>query len=466
MPSFSLSPPSQILTKFKQKPTNSSRPCIVQSVLNLCSQGRIREAVDCLELLPSKGLHLDSKSLAFLIQQCGSYKSVKEGKRVHLYIKLATCWTKPRILLVNNLINMYFKFGDDAQARKLFDKMSVRNLYSWNNMLAGYAKLGMIKPAKKLFDKMPEKDVVSWNTMIIAYARNGYYNNALRFYGLLRNSGLGFNAFSFAGVLSVCVKVKDVGLTRQVHCQVIVSGFPLNVVLLSSVVDAYAKSGEMRDARKLFDEMKGRDILAWTTLVSGYAKWGDLKSARELFDVMPEKNSVSWTALIAGYARHGMGYEALELFTRMVLYRVTPDQFTFSSCLCACASISSLRHGKQIHCCLIRTGFRPNTIVVSSLIDMYSKCANLELGRRVFDLMAYVLLSSIYGSLGKWDAVAKVRKLMNERQVKKQRAVSWVEIGNEMHSFSVSDGSHPLKQEIYLALEQLAGQIEDEAAIT
>ena len=47
------------------------------------------------------------------------------------------------------------------------------------------------------------------------------------------------------------------------------------MALCSAVVDCYAKCGEMGDARKLFDEMPKRDVLAWTTIVSGYAKWGD-----------------------------------------------------------------------------------------------------------------------------------------------------------------------------------------------
>ncbi|KAK9287415.1 hypothetical protein L1049_015836 [Liquidambar formosana] len=510
---------------------------------------------------------------------------------------------------VEPFINMYLKCGKDVEARRVFDKMSVRNLYSWNNMLSGYAKHGMIKPARRLFDKMPEKDVVSWNTMVIGYAQSGGFDEALRFYRELRRSGIGYNDFSFAGILTVCVKLKEVELTRQVHCQVFVAGFLSNVVLSSSVVDAYAKCGEMGDARKLFDGMPARDVLAWTTLVSGYAKWGDMKSASEMFNEMPEKNPVSWTSLIAGYTRNGQGHMALELFTKMMGFRVRPDQFTFSSCLCACASIASLKHGKQIHACMIRTNFRPNTIVVSSLIDMYSKCGSLEVGWRVFNLMgnkqdivlwntmvsalgqhgcgeeamrvfddmvrsglkpdrislvvilnacshsglvqeglrffesmtcdhgivpnqehyaclidllgragwfnevmnqlekmpckpdervwnallgvcrihgnielgrkaaehlielepqssaAYVLLSSIYAALGKWESVEKVRHLMYERDVKKERAISWVEIENKVHAFTVSERLHPLMEEVYAVLEQLAGQMEDDASL-
>lgn len=282
---------------------------------------------------------------------------------------------------------MYFKCGSDIDARKVFEKMSARNLYSWNYMLSGYAKQGMIQKARILFDEMKERDVVSWNTMVIAYAQNGMYDEALRFYRDLRRSSVGYNDFSFAGVLTVCVKLKELKLARQVHGQIMVAGFLSNVVLSSSVVDAYAKCGEMRDAKRLFDEMPVRDIHCWTTMVSGYAKWGDMYSASEYFYQMPEKNPVSWTAMISGCARAGFGHEALELFTKMMTFRLRPDQFTFSSCLCACASIASLKHGKQIHSYILRTNFRPNTIVVSSLIDMYSKCGSLENSKLVFELM-------------------------------------------------------------------------------
>ncbi|XP_010245883.1 PREDICTED: pentatricopeptide repeat-containing protein At2g21090 [Nelumbo nucifera] len=604
----SLPSPNRILSITRTRKKKSNRPCVVQRLIDLCSQGKLKEAVGSLELLSRLGLRLDHRTIAFLLQQCANSRSLREGKWIHLHLKL-TGLKNPKTFLSNHLINMYFKCGNDLEARRVFDKMRVRNLYSWNNMLAGYAKLGMLKPARRLFDRMPERDVVSWNTMIISLAQHGFCGEALRFYAQLRCSSLGFNHFSLAGVLTACVKLENLSLTRQVHGQVLVVGFLSNVVLSSCIVDAYARCGVIGDARKLFNDMPTRDVLAWTTLVSGYAKLGDLESATKLFDEMPEKNPVSWTALISGHARSGMGHVALELFRKMMTMCIRPDQFTFSSCLCACASIASLRHGKQIHAFMVRTGFRPNTIVVSSLIDMYSKCGSLELSLRVFDLMGnkqdtvlwntmisalaqhgcgeeaiqvlhnmvqagtnpdeitlvvilnacshsglvqegigyfncmthnggivpnqehyaclidllgragrfdevldllenmpckpdgrvwnallgvcrihgnidlgrqaaerlielepqssagYVLLSNIYAALGRWESVEKVRHLMNERQVRKERAISWIEIENRMHTFSVSDRSHPLKDEIYSILEQLAGQMEEDTSI-
>ncbi|KAL8488068.1 hypothetical protein ACS0TY_024376 [Phlomoides rotata] len=222
-------------------------------------------------------------------------------------------------------------------------------------MLTRYSNLGMVKVVNRLFDKMPQRDFMSWNTMVMAYVQSGWFDDALRFYMELRRSDIGFNEYSFAGVLIMCVKLRDLWLAKQLHCQVFVLGYMSNVVLSNSILDAYAKCGEMGDAKWLFDEMKERDILAWTTLLSGYAKCGDMKSAHEVFDEMPEKNSVSWTSLIVGYAHKGMGHHALELFTKTIKLNVKPDQFTYSSLFFACASIISPNHvvDQQHYACLI-----------------------------------------------------------------------------------------------------------------
>ncbi|ONK71396.1 uncharacterized protein A4U43_C04F8120 [Asparagus officinalis] len=514
--------------------------------------------------------------------------------------------------LSNHVISLYFILGRADDARALFDKMPTKNVFTYNSMIAGYAKLGMIAAARRVFDNMPVRDLVSWNSMIIAFARNGQCRNAVDFYCKVRRSSFGYNPFTFSGLVTACVRFGDFRLTQQVHGQVLVVGlFSSNLVISSSLVDAYVKNGWLYDARRVFDEMMTKDVLCWTTLVYGYAKSGDLVSARRVFDEMPERNPVSWTALIGGYARFGFSLEAIDLFRRMMWEGFRPDQFTFSSGLCACASIASLKHGKQIHARLLRTRFRPNAVVLSSLVDMYSKCGDLEGGRRVFyktpvnerdsvmwntmmsaegqhgngkeairlfeemvgvgtkpdentfmvlisacshsglvtdgvkffecmeethgivpqeehycclvDLLGraghleeavkwiskmqyqssarawnallgacrthkniklgkevasqlievdplnsapYVLLSNIYAGEGRWESVEKVRHQMEEKRVRKEHAVSWIEINNIVHSFEASDKLHPVKENMTSVLEHLVSQMEDNSFVT
>ncbi|XP_068646427.1 pentatricopeptide repeat-containing protein At2g21090 [Aristolochia californica] len=583
------------------------RICLVQAFFDFCSQGHLSQAVNSLQLLARKGIRLDSRSLSSLLRSCGVLESLQHTKWVHLFLKL-TGLKHQKSFLYNHLLYAYFHCGSFNEARRLFDRMHVKNVFTWNAMLSGYAKVGMVKEANSLFDKMPERDIVSWNTMLIGFAQNAMLVQAIKFYTHLRQSSVGYNQFTFAGMLIACVKMEDVVLISQGHGQVLVSGFLSNLVLGSSIVDGYAKCGWIGHAHALFDEMQFRDVMSWTTLVSGYAKLGDLSSAHRLFDLMPEKNAISWTALIAGYAEHGMGSKALELFAVMMKKGYKPDQFTYSSSLCACGSVTSVKLGKQIHAHMIRTLFTPNVVVLSTLLDMYSKCGdlgssklvfhvttrkqdivlwntmisalshhglgeeaiqlfeemlrvglkpneitfvvvltacshsglvdegiqifesikthgfipnlehysclidllgragqfnevmdwlhrmpqepdwqvwnallgackiqgNIELGKKAAEKLleikpqspiAYMALSNIYAKLGQWSNVERVRKLMNERLVKKVPGVSWIEVEDKVYSFSMEDRFHPLKEEIYEILELLADQIELDAHI-
>ncbi|RYR57301.1 hypothetical protein Ahy_A05g023024 isoform A [Arachis hypogaea] len=222
--------PHILLQKFSNVPVvtlkhfKSLKLCISKSPLNASFH---YEVVSSLDHFHPKGICLPSPILAILLRQCSASKSYREGKLVHLHLKL-TGFKCPTTYLANHLICMYFSCGDFVSARKVFDKIEARNLYSWNNMIYGHVKLGMMKQARDVFDRMPERNFVSWNTMIVGYARNGVFSEALKFYGELRRLCIGYNGFSFASVLIVCVKMKDFELSRQVHAQVLVVGFLTN----------------------------------------------------------------------------------------------------------------------------------------------------------------------------------------------------------------------------------------------
>lgn len=67
----------------------------------------------------------------------------------------------------------------------------------------------------------------------------------------------------------------------------------------------------------------------------------------------------------------------------------------------------------------------------------------------------YVLLSNMYASSGRWTDAGKVRKIMQEKGVRKVPGFSWMEVNNVVHTFSVGDSLHPEKDEIYTFLEEL-----------
>ncbi|KAG6388672.1 hypothetical protein SASPL_150104 [Salvia splendens] len=55
--------------------------------------------------------------------------------------------------------------------------------------------------------------------------------------------------------------------------------------------------------RKVFDEIRERNVVSWNSLLWGYVKCGDLAMALSVFDEMLEKDVVSWTSMVSGYAK-------------------------------------------------------------------------------------------------------------------------------------------------------------------
>ena len=75
------------------------------------------------------------------------------------------------------------------------------------------------------------------------------------------------------------------------------------------------------------------------------------------------------------------------------------------------------------------------------------------------DPAPYVLLSNLYADAGLWDQVARIRSLMRDKNLMKEKGLSWMHVENAIHEFRAGDTSHPQAEEIYTKLETLIREI-------
>jgi pentatricopeptide repeat protein len=52
-----------------------------------------------------------------------------------------------------------------------------------------------------------------------------------------------------------------------------------------------------------------------------------------------------------------------------------------------CGRLGNIEEGKQVHCMVFKHGFDKDMILMTSLLDMYSKCTHIKDARRVIDEM-------------------------------------------------------------------------------
>eukprot|EP01018_Ginkgo_biloba_P001597 Gb_35884 [translate_table: standard] len=364
-------------------------------------------------------------------------------------LKLFQKMPEQNVVSWNAMVTGYAQNGHFDDALELFQKMPKRNLVSWTVMITGYIQNGHIDEAFKLFKILPYRNLISWNTMIAGYAQCGQGAEALKLYRQMQLAGVKPNANTFSSVLPACADLIALQQGKEVHEEIIKSGFQSDVFVGSALVDMYAKCGSIEYARHVFDKMHQRDIILWNTMVTAYAQNGQIDEALMLFQKMPEqnvaswnamlagyaqnlhmdealkffqkmpepnvvswntmiagyarnghvdealklfqkmavKNVFSWTAMIAGYAQNGYGEEALKLFQQMRLAGVKPNSNTFASILSACANLAALEQGKEINDELNRSGFQSDIFVGNALLDMYAKCGSIEHAQSHFDKM-------------------------------------------------------------------------------
>eukprot|EP01018_Ginkgo_biloba_P009804 Gb_15644 [translate_table: standard] len=223
----------------------------------------------------------------------------------------------------------------------------------------------------------------------------GLLNEAFQIFHLMNHRGTQPDDSAYGPLLQGCVNKKALPEGKLVHAHMVQTGFKLNRFLGTKLVVLYARCRGLAEARRVLDEMPNPDV-------------------------------VSWTAMITAYSRHGRDEEALTLFYQMQQAGIQPDQFTFASVLPACANLASLKHGKDIHEGIIRSGIEPDVFVGSALVDMYIKCGSVENARDIFDKMTernvvtWTAMIAGYAQNGHLDEALALFQKMPERNI-----VSW-----------------------------------------
>ena len=90
-------------------------------------------------------------------------------------------------------------------------------------------------------------------------------------------------------------------------------------------------------------------VFVASSLIDMYGRCGVLEDARKVFDGMVERNVIAWNSMIVGYMQNEMNEQAIGVFNDMRMEGVEPTQVSISSFLSASANFGSIDEGKQGH---------------------------------------------------------------------------------------------------------------------
>ncbi|CAJ1936751.1 unnamed protein product [Sphenostylis stenocarpa] len=407
--------------------------------------GLYEEALDMVREMGKQNLRPDSFTLSSVLPIFAEHVDVTKGREIHGYA-----------------------------VRHGFDK----DVFIGSSLIDMYAKCTQVELSVRAFYLSSHRDAISWNSIIAGCVQNGSFDQGLRFFRQMLKEKVKPMQVSFSSVIPACAHLAALNLGKQLHGYIVRLGFDDNKFIASSLVDMYAKCGNIKMARYIFDriEMRDRDIVSWTAIIMGCAMHGHAFDAVSLFEMMlvvgVKPCYVSFMGVLTACNHSGLVDEGWKYFNSM------QSDFGIAPGLEHYAAVADLlgRAGRleEAYDFISNMAVEPTGSVWSTLLAACRAHKNIELAEKVVDKIllvdpenkgAYVMMSNIYSAAQRWRDAAKLRVHMRKKGLKKTPGCSWIEVGNKVHTFLAGDESHPYYDKINEALNILLEQMEKEGYV-
>ena len=405
--------------------------------------GQGDRALECLIEMRGYGLSMDAVTASTAISVCSDHEDAGKGEQL-----LAYC----------------FKVG------------YLSNSIVSSAVIDMYSKCGRLDDSVRLFQEMEIWDSALCNSLASGYARNWRVSEALRLFVASIRIGIRPTEFTFASILSSssCLGLTEQGC--QIHCWIVKLGLEVDRIIASALVDMYTKLGAIESAMKIFSTMARKDLISCNTM-------------------------------ILGLAQNGQPMLALRIFEQMLVNALQPDRITLLGVLSACVYGGMISEGKSIFLSMeekygIEHGFEHYACIV----DMMGQAGRLQEAMNIIESMShkptasvwnllleacwihedlkfaeivaekvmelepnfslpYTVLSQIYSMRGKWESVARVRKMMSERRVKKVTACSWIGLKNCIFVFESDSILHYGGESTYSVMRLLVWEMKEKGYV-
>ncbi|CAM8878949.1 unnamed protein product [Rhodiola kirilowii] len=297
-----------------------------------------------------------------------------------------------------------------------------------NALLNMYASCGDVEDMRAVFDGMDQPDLVAFTSVLSGYVKNGFQEEGLSLFHDIANQGMPLDTFLVSLALGMCATLCDLDLGLQLHCYAIKNGFGSSLFLNNSLLDLYAKVGELEAMEQVFFQTHSTNVVSWNTCITGFVynsffleavryfrfmiqkikscdnvtiinilkavtMLGDIRTGRELHAYIVRTGSVDsrvmWSLLnmyiectdhLSSDVQQAVSVKLINRFDGSYL-----DEFIISSMLKSCSLRNDLESGKVIHSLIIKSDMgNSDQIVVSLLISMYYKCGFPEAADMVF----------------------------------------------------------------------------------
>ncbi|TVU16973.1 hypothetical protein EJB05_32978, partial [Eragrostis curvula] len=395
---------------------------------------------------------------------------MQENKVMALFCEMLNEGIRPNHITYSSMLKACANLADQDSGRQIHAhciKSSLAPVNVVGNALVSmYAESGCMEEARRAFDQLYEKNMFSLSSDFDGDERSIYqdYN--------IERMDVGISTFTFASLISAAASVGLLTRGQQLHAVSLKTGFGSDRGIGNSLVSMYSRCGYQEDASRVFEEMNDRNVISWTSMISGLAKHGHAERALELFHDMIsagiKPNDVTYIAVLSACSHAGLVKDGKEHFTLMQKDHGIIPRMEHYACVVDLLGRSGLVDEALDF--INKMPCKADALVWKTLLGACNVHDNMDIGEIAAnhviqvepqDPAPYVLLSNLYADAGLWDQVARIRSFMREKNLSKETGLSWMHVENTIHEFRAGDTSHPKAEDIYLKLDALIREIKD-----
>ncbi|PIA47112.1 hypothetical protein AQUCO_01400070v1 [Aquilegia coerulea] len=436
--------------------------------------GDLHNAIKIFKLMP------DPNVVMFNAMIAGFFRSETEiceeiaDEALHLFSEMQRKGIKPTKFTFSTIIKACnaleaLEYGKQIHAQILKNSLQ-SDEFIGSTLVDLYSLSGSTEDALRCFHSTPKLDIVSWTSLIAGSVQNGQSEQALSLFSELLVSKIKPDESTISCALSACANLAAARSGEQIQCYAVKAGHGHSVVVCNSQICMYAKSGDIDAANLTFKETENRSVVSWSVMISSHAQHGCASEALSIFKEMNGcgvvPNHVTFLGVLTACSHGGLVEEGLRYFESMKKdHGLNPNA---KHCACVVDLLGRAGRLADAEKFIMDSGFENDSVIWRALLGACRVHRDTVTGERVAkrvielepqDAASYVLLYNIYSEAGIEQPATEIRDLMKERGVKKEPGLSWIQIGETVHSFVVGDSSHPKSAMIYKKLEEMLEKI-------
>lgn len=260
-------------------------------------------------------------------------------------------------------------------------------------------KAGLIGRAIEVFMDMKgfncARTVQSFNTILNVLVLNERIDDADVMFGNARKMGFRLNSVSFNIMIKGWLGKGEWEVARKVFDEMLGREVEPSVVTYNCQIGFLCKRGEFEKAKGLFDEMNKRgkhaNAVTYGLLMEGMCYLGKFKEAKKLMFDMEYQGCkprlVNYGVLMSVIVKNGKWDEAKELFGEMKKRRVKPDVVIYNILINYLCKDGRTMDAYKLLVEMQVEGCEPNAATYRTMVDGFCSVEDFEGGLKVLNAM-------------------------------------------------------------------------------